>query len=125
MIPMQLMIGQLTGDYNVQKPSFTRQFIYSDKKNAPVKRGMTVAMAADKARRSEESIRRCKALIIDSYAGIEWTRTQILMDRSMQCGQNTVYNAVKDMLADGQVYIARRAGGARFFMVRTPEQEAA
>lgn len=124
MIPMQIMIGQLTGDYNVQKPSFTRQCIYSDK-NAPVKRGMTVAMAADKARRSEESIRRCKSLIIDRYAGIEWTRTQILMDRSMQCGQNTVYNAVKDMLVDGQVYIARRAGSARFFMVRTPDQEAA
>lgn len=120
MIQMQIMIGQLTGEYNVQKPSFTRQFIYSDK-NAPVKRGMTVAMAADKAKRSEESIRRCKALIIDRYAGIEWTRTQILTDRSIQCGQNTIYNAVKDMLADGQVYLARRAGSARFFMVREPE----
>lgn len=113
MIPMQLMIGQLTGQTNPLPTGVGRVFIQTE--DSFKFRGSTDANKLAAQRRANRHMESAKKLILKVEG--EFTRTMLKEDRIVCAATSTIHRVCQQLKEDGLIQVVRKQGKNEFYRV--------
>lgn len=113
MIPMQLMIGQLTGQPNPFPAGIGRVFINAD--DSFKSRVATDANKLAAQRRANRHMESAKKLILKVEG--EFTRTMLKEGRIVCAATSTIHRVCQQLKEDGLIQVVRKQGKNEFYRV--------